>query len=586
MLDPYRMILINVIVSIFLLIFILFYRFVYPKKKVNLFFLLIIILILPLTSLLRKGDYESGDFNIHIHRIMSFYDSLLEGNFMPSWAAELNATYGIPVYIFNYPLPYYFVSLFHFVGFSFIGGMKIFLGLSLFLSGIFMYLWTKKLLNNKLAAFTSSIFYVFNPYHLIDVHFRATLGESLIFTLVPLVFYTVTKYIKERKKIFLIINCLFAGLLFLAHPLVAIVFIGIIFLYILFTNGINKYTFLIISSLIFGIISAIYSWLPFILYSQFTYQEPIHTYEYYFPPFQQLFYSKWKYGLLFQGPKGELALFLGYGQTLVIVGIILVLFKKKIPQKIRHYSLFWIFLVFLILFFMHPVSRNIWNMFPSFWMIFTTGRIHLPMALATSIVAGYLVVILSSLKIKIFYIYMFIAFTIASTILNWGHRKVIPEIDDNSLRKNAWLSIQITPPFMNSKWAPTPTFWFPKKPNNPMEIIQGKGTIKPLKRTTTKHLYIVYANTPITIKENTLFFPGWSLKSNYKEIPIFPDKQGVINAKLPQGLQYADLTYEDLPAYKLSKTISAGFFLGLVALLFIYALRTLIKNIKSPFKLF
>ena len=58
---------------------------------------------------------------------------------MPSWAGNLNATYGYPLFIFNYTLPYYFISLFHFLGLSFINSLKVFLFSNMILSGIFMY---------------------------------------------------------------------------------------------------------------------------------------------------------------------------------------------------------------------------------------------------------------------------------------------------------------------------------------------------------------------------------------------------------------------------------------------------------------
>src|ERR1035437_9480349 len=145
MTDPIRMFFINIIASALVLAGTFVYRFIYPKKKINLFALLLIISILPIISILRVGTYESGDFNIHIYRIMSFYDSLMEGHIMPSWAGELNATYGNPLFIFNYSLPYYVISFFHFIGISFISSMKIYLGLTLYLSGIFMYLWVREL---------------------------------------------------------------------------------------------------------------------------------------------------------------------------------------------------------------------------------------------------------------------------------------------------------------------------------------------------------------------------------------------------------------------------------------------------------
>src|SRR3989344_89609 len=100
MVDPYKMVVVNTTATFILLLSVLFYKFVYPRKNISFLILLILICVLPTISILRSGTYESGDFNIHIYRIMSFYESLKEGIFMPSWAAELNATYGNPLFIF------------------------------------------------------------------------------------------------------------------------------------------------------------------------------------------------------------------------------------------------------------------------------------------------------------------------------------------------------------------------------------------------------------------------------------------------------------------------------------------------------
>ena len=123
--------------------------------------------------------------------------------------------------------------------------------------------------------------------------------------------------------------------------------------------------------------------------------------------------------------------------------------------------------------------------------------------------------------------------------------------------------------FLNNKWADPNNFWFSELPKQHLEIIQGKAIVKELKRTSVKHLYVINADTPITIRENTLYFPGWSLKSNGNNIDIYPGKRGVINAGLPQGLQYIELTYDDLLMYKLSKIMSVGIFFSLLLTLII-----------------
>ena len=201
----------------------MFYKFIYPKKKINLFALLILISILPIISIVRPGDYQSGDFNIHIYRSIDFYSSLLEGNLMPSWAGTLNATYGYPVFLFNYTVPYYLISFVHSSGLSFITSLKIILSSTFILSGIFMFFFSKRIFKNDFAAFCSSIFYLFTPYHLIDLHFKVALGELVAFTILPLLFYFEHKLFYEKNKLFyLALSSLTCALLIMSHAILAV----------------------------------------------------------------------------------------------------------------------------------------------------------------------------------------------------------------------------------------------------------------------------------------------------------------------------------------------------------------------------
>lgn len=565
--DPYKMVFANLILAAIVFAGTFIYLFIYPKKKINLFPLLLIISILPIVSIFRAGDYESGDFNIHIYRIMSFYDSLSEGNIMPSWAGELNATYGNPLFIFNYSLPYYFVSFFHFIGTSFISSMKIYLGLTMYLSGIYMYMWVKKMTNNQLAAFTSAIFYLFNPYHLIDVHFRATLGESTIFSLVPLLLFTITSYIKDKKLIYLVSTALVCQLLFLAHPMIAGIFLIISVFYTMSQIDIKKNfkeVFVIIVSLFIGALGSIYSWLSFILYSSYIFPNPQS--KIFHDTFSNIFYSPWRFGFLFQGHKGELSYLIGYTQVFVIIIVILILIKGWTSKTLRPHFIFWLLIFFAVLFFMSPLSRIIWQSLPFFQML-QSHRLLLPIALSTSVLAGYLSISFSRTKNGKIFIYFLLIITIGYTVLNWGHRRLIPKINDAALKKNVWISTiaeGTTAYFLNNKWADINNFWFSELPNQPLEIIEGEGTMQKLTRTSTKHLYIINAQTPITIKEKTLYYPGWNLKSNNKKITIYPGERGIIYAKLPKGLQHLSLFYEDIPPYKAAKIVSVITFFTLI----------------------
>src|SRR3989338_3642097 len=180
MLDTYRMVVINIAASFILLFAFLFYKYIYPKKTPPYPLMIFLLSLLPLISLLRKGSYESGDLSLHAMRTISFYKILFEEHIRPVWTPEFNAGYGDPHFLFSYFLPYFLASVIHKIGFSLIFSIKALLAITYIFSGIFMYIWVKHEINEK-AGLIAAVFYLFAPYHLVDVHFRVTVAESMAF---------------------------------------------------------------------------------------------------------------------------------------------------------------------------------------------------------------------------------------------------------------------------------------------------------------------------------------------------------------------------------------------------------------------
>lgn len=567
------MVVVNIISSAILLVGVLTYRYVYPKKKINLLLLLILISLLPLISILRKGDYESGDFNVHIYRAIVFFNALKEGQYMPSWAADLNATYGYPLFIFNYPLPYYVISFFHFLGFSFITSMKLFLATNFLLSGIFMYFCARRLLKNNLAAFVAAIFYQFAPYHLIDLHFKIVIGEIMIFTLLPLVFFFLQKLWEEKTGKWFILTSLSVALLIMSHVVLAffaIVFLSCYAVFLSFSLKKKQVLLLALSTFISGSIPSLYIWLtPFFL-AQYTIVSQYSGFSS-FPQIWMLLFSPWRIGLLFQGSRGEISLLIGYAHILVAIILLFLLLRKKIVNKHKYHITFWLFAFISLIFFITQYSKLVWGMLPFLSSTGGSHRLLLLTAFASSILGGYLSIYL--LKKKVFLL-LLIGFTIFSTILNWGHRRVIPEISDQNLINNVWKSTSEGEGhwYANSKWKSKKQPWFAKLPSSHLEIIKGSAEIKELQRSSTIHTYILSAKTPTVLRENTLFFPGWQIFDNDTLIHIDHDAEGVIRFQLPKGIHYIEVTYKDVFVLRVLKKISVFGFLSLLGYLLFHFL--------------
>jgi hypothetical protein len=552
------MIFVNISYLVAIGILLIIYKFIYPKRKVNLLYLLIALSIGTSISIFRPGSYESGDFNIHIYRAIDFYKNLSEGIIIPSWAPTLNATYGYPLFIFNYSLPYYLISFFHLLGFTLIDSLKIFLVLNLILPAVFMFKFIEFKFKNKLGAFAGSVFYLFFPYHLVAIHFKITIGEILAYTLVPLVFLYLEKFIKNSNIKYLIISGLFFGLIALSHLFVAIFLSPLLLIYIAIKiNNLAQAIKVFLSiSLITTLVSA-YQWAPVLIFREilFTTEFPIDINTIYFPSITDLLFSPWRYGLLFQGPQGEISHLIGYAQILVVLGLIYILLKNKLNKNFKKEALLFIVLFFSITFLMLPITKVAWSYLPVLG-IAGPHRLLIILGFISSVIAVYLAITLKKKAL----IYGIVIFAILTTILNWGQRRIIPEINDSVLKANLSKSTYLGEAhfYANTKYVDPVNPWFEEIPENKIESLTLDNSIKykELSRIVTNHSYLISTERKTIVSEKTLYFPGWSVYANGKEIRTFPGKSGEINFALNKGAYEIDVRYQDVDLLKLFKLLS------------------------------
>jgi hypothetical protein len=565
MIGPYRMTLVNLILSTLVGICIYIFKRRFPKKRINLFFLLIIISLLPLISIFRNGTYESGDLSINAIKTMAMYKSFTQGIFLPQWAGDLNATYGYPLFIFTYPLPYCISSFFHFLGLSFINSVKALLAFSFIFSGITMFYWLKKKLG-EWPAFVASILYLFTPYHLLDMHFRVDIGETLAFVFIPLTFWGLDKIFDNYNFKWVLLEALSLCCLVLSHQAVSLFTFFFLCFYILFRFAKEKNfkkTLAALSALALGMLLSLFYWLPVIYLSNYTHTSANPVI--YLPKLWEFFISPWRYGLLFQGPLGQLSPVIGFSQWIVVVVSIAYLLRKSHLNKEFKLDLKFYLFCFLIAFLiMTSYSNFFWQVLPFLKKIEFSTRLLSLTAFFAAVVSGFLAKIVNKKYILI----LFCIFTILLTVLNWGNRRVIPEITDEVLRSGLSLSTAAGEGLGPAapKW--TKGAWINKLPKSHMEILSGSGKIIPVLRTDVKHTYLVYAERNMLVKENTVFFPGWKVKINNKDTAVnykTKDFSGILTFSVSQGKNIVVVYYEDTNIVKYSRTISFATFIFLLS---------------------
>lgn len=563
MLDPYKMVAVNVVLLTALTFCVFGFTRFFPQKKISYFILFLLYSSLPLVSILRKGTYESGALSEYVNLTYNFYQNLLTGVFIPQWAPFLCSLYGCPDFIYMYPLPYYIVSLIHIVGLSLISSIKIYLAAMFLFSGIAMYYFAKEFVKDKFA-FTTAILYLFAPYHLVNLHFQVDIAELTSFVFIPLSFlFTYRLQTKGDLRYFYLSIISIAGLV-LSHPVISFSTLPfLILLNILIgistKNQTRKILFFFLS-LGLSLLVTSYYWGPAITESKFIYwgsnaiTTPI--------PIQNMFYSPWRFGLLFQGPIGQLSYFLGFAHWIIIIvtGVFLYRNKHKLTSNI---ILLYCFVSFVVIFFgIQELFPPIWHLpfLKSFQM---TSRLLVLIAFFTSLMGGLL---LSRIKSQHIWIGI-CAIAIATTILNWGNRRPIPEIDDGYLeyemKNKPPRSMDLTAP----KWTKYDKAYFHEIPKK-IQVLSGDAKIKTILHNPTKHQYIVNAVTNVRIKENTFYYPGWTLYVNGKNKNInFQDEKypGVIISELEKGMHLIELKFQQTETRILFRLISLTTLLALLA---------------------
>lgn len=186
-------------------------------------YLIISVLIAPLIApLFQSGFFQTDDGNWMVIRLSAFHETLKTGQFPVRFLERLNHGYGYPVLNFLYPLPFYLGEIVHLAGFSFIDSVKLLFGASFIFGGLGMFLWAKKW--GSLPGVVAALVYSFFLYRISDVYSRGSLGESVAFIFIPLVFLFIDKKIIPLAALSL-------AALICSHNSLALMFLPLIFLY-------------------------------------------------------------------------------------------------------------------------------------------------------------------------------------------------------------------------------------------------------------------------------------------------------------------------------------------------------------------
>lgn len=526
--------------------------------------LLILISLIPLIDLLHPGLPLTHDGQDHVARIANFYTNLQDGNLIPRWAPNLNWGYGHPILMFLYPLPSYAASVFHALGFSLVDSAKLVFALAYVGSAVTMFLWTKNIFGIY-GGFAASILYLFAPYRFVDLYVRGAIGEHVAFIFGPLICYFLYKLIQKFNRWYVVGGTLSISGLLLSHNAVSIMFLPFIVFYSLYliASSIRKrqliYQYTSILVLGFGI--SAFFWIPAFAEGKYTLRDIVTSKEYIsrFVEFKDFLYGLWSYG-----GSADLSKQVGVIHWIFIalfIPLLLIMRKNKRKERIVLATLLLFFASSLFL--MMEASSTVWKTLSTLQKFQFPWR-FLTLSVFTSSLIGGLVVGKLPKKIGLLAV---IGLVPAILFVNqqYFHAQSFlmkPEGFYSGIYNGTTDTGESSP-----IWS---VRFMEKRPIAPIEVIDGKAQIEIKKRSSTSHEYTITANKRSRMKENTLYFPGWVVLVDGKEVAVeFQDQQnrGLITFFVEEGKHTVMVIFRETKLRMISNLVSLFSLIGIVLLL-------------------
>lgn len=528
-------------------------------KKYTSLLLLIGLSLLPLFPLLAPGLPITHDGKDHVARIANFYANLTNGNVIPRWGGNLNWGYGHPVLMFLYPLPSYIASIFRFLGFSFIDSTKLVFGSMFIISGLTMYVWLRTFLRKE-AAFLGALLYLFAPYRFVDLYVRGAIGEHVAFVFPPLICYFLHQLFESGKIRFIILGGFAIAGLILAHNAISLMFFPFIIGYILILSSRKKQqsAFLLKSMILiaYGFFLSAFFWIPAFFEGKYTLRDIVSSKDYTdrLYPLSKFFFNPWGFGIT-----GQFSLQIGFVQWIFVAisGVTMFLHRRKLNVHIVLLG-FALMYFFATLFLMLHESVNVWNNISLLQKFQFPWRFLSVSVFTTAIMGAIISHMIFTKRQRMFFILTI--FVVVTTVPFWRANGYLIKPDSffSGIYPGTTDTGESTP-----RWSVRFMEHYPKAP---LEVIQGSAAIEQLSRTITEHHYRVVARTTTILRENTLYFPGWRITVDGKEVGIEfqdPHNRGVMVFQLPSGEHSITASFHETKLRFLANTITLISFFAL-----------------------
>lgn len=540
------------------------------------YIVIVLLSMLPLLHMFLTQDLpHTSDGGVHLPRMAAYFKSLKDLHVPVRWAGDINYGYGLPLFNFIYHMPYMISSGLLLLGFPLILAFKLVLATSFLLSGIFMFAFANEFFKDTTKALLVTIFYQFSPYRLVDLLVRGNAGGIYTYAFFPLILFGLTRILQKNQTSYrnLIITSFATYALVVSHNSLSLIFFIAAVAFVLIYHAQTKQKFACFMALLVGLALSAYFWIPAIGEHKYTYGNLFmrDLFRTHFPPFLNFFIPNFTDNENLR--IAEVSVQFGLFHTIAIVVGILGL-GTHIDRQTKNITLFSLCIVVLSLFFMQPVSLILWEHMAFLRQFQFPWRFLSLVTLATSLLSVHFLAF-PYFK-KRFVLSIFIFLTIISTVYYWKPTQGYEKVDQH----NFW-NFPLTTTYFGETdviWSAGPANDYPP---SRVEIISGKGMVQDFVKRTSVHTFFVKSETPITVVDHTIYFPGWRAFIDSKIVPIQfqdPNWRGLITFQIPQGTHTIRVEFGESKIRIIADLISLITLFSLLSLQFYNLLKNRVRS--------
>lgn len=576
--------------------------------------LLLVLMFAVLAS--RTLIFQSGYLNMHddlqLMRLLQLEKCFLDWQIPCRWVPDMGYGFGFPLFNFYPPLPYLIGEIIRITGVSFITTAKLTFAFSIIVSGVMMYLLTKEFFG-RIGATLSSIFYVWAPYHAVDVYVRGAMNEAWALAWFPLIFWAGYRLIISKNKFdikWIVVLTLSWFALLTSHNLMVMMFTPAfaawVLIWLWLKSRWRKIPQLALSGIwAFGL--AAFFTFPALLENKFTQikGQLIGYYDYtaHFVSIKQLLFSRfWGYGpSVWVDAEDGMSFQIGHVHWIlaIVVGIgvfsklfyHLVKTEKKINELKKHPVLIILTFLFIVgwssAFLTHARSTPIWMALPQMGFIQFPWRFLTLVIFSFSFLIGALPGAMAKIKtshgiltkilLTPFQLFLLISLAVFLVIFNWKyflpeHGKMGPLTDQEKLSGAAW-ELQRTAGIYD--YLPSTSEMAPQSGREELaEVMQGEVIVSNESEGTNWAEFRANVDSDeSTLRIGILDFPGWTALTDNKQIKKYiaeDEKWGRMYIDLPEGVHNVRIEFRNTPVRSVSNAVSLFSLSALIIVLFKY----------------